>query len=150
MFPKIGRKWLEYVTPMRWFFKGMVTSLYSWWLNFQIDTIVKKNHRKVIKKLVKNSFVNFLNTYEFFWTLVKFLKTPFIEKCFSRIYESYRSIIQTLPEFLTSRVRSFFAKTYLNFVTFDRFFKTKQKFRRLEKNLKKFICSRTNWKINFG
>ena len=41
------------------------------------------------------------------------------------------------------------AKTYPNFVTFDRFFKTKKKFRILEKNLKKFICIRTNWQINF-
>ena len=48
-------------------------------------------------------------------------------------------------------VRSLFAKTYPNFVNFDGIFKTKKKkFRRLEKNLKKFLCILTNWQINFG
>ena len=60
------------------------------------------------------------------------------------MFESCLQIVSRLSRNFLSVVRSLFAKTYPNFMTFDRFFKTKKKFQSLEKNLKKFIYIRKN------
>ena len=62
------------------------------------------------------------------------------------VWDVFAKRFDRLSRNLLSVVSSLFARTYLNFVTFDRFFKTKKKkkYPRLKKNLKKFTSIRTN------
>ena len=63
------------------------------------------------------------------------MKTPFIEKCLRRTIFAKR--FDRLPRNFLSVVPSLFARTYPNFVTFDRFFKTKKKISKIRKKSEK-------------
>ena len=69
-------------------------------------------------------------TYE----ICRFFSNFWKARLSKNIWVVFANRFNRLSRKFVSVVRSFFAKTYPNFVTVDNFFKTKKKFRRLEKN----------------
>ena len=94
-------------------------------------------------KLICQFFRIHMNFFRFFSNFWKPRLSKNVGVVFANFFNRFSRIFLSV-------MCSLFAKTCPNFVTFDRFFKTKKKSQRFEKNLKKIICIRKNWQINFG
>ena len=96
--------------------------------------------------LAKNDFSISPNAYEFFSDFFLILDFFLVLKKRSKVqkfgYVFAKRLHSTLKKFLVTRLKRFTNTTQTFF--------DKRGFQKLEKNLKKFICIRTNGQINFG
>ena len=121
-----SQKWgSESILCTSWWDKNLKKStIQMLWEHWFYILIIKTNNATFF--FTKNWFVNFS---EYIWVFADFFLI-FENPVYRKNVESY---LARLSRNFSSIVRSLFEKTYSNFSTFDRSFKTKKKFRRLER-----------------
>ena len=121
------------------------------WEHAFYTLIILKSYQKISEKKlfnIKTGNVTFLaqnwfvNLAKYIWIFSDFLIIFDNLVYRENVWVEFERRFDGLSRNFLSVERIFFAKTYPNFLTFDRFFKTKKKFWILEKNLKKFTCTR--------